>query len=135
MLPTNMLNSATDAMRSLHDSVLSLEKQHLRENDVAYPVFVAKVPEGKGFVDGAIGSTIVLRFDDMFAIFNLHPLHYTFIRLFLLSMEMRIIRDNTPDIVIVDPFYMRAKILGSIGDPTSRKFIPRRCHSGEPRQG
>ncbi|XBH55090.1 hypothetical protein VPH35_077240 [Triticum aestivum] len=29
---------------------------------------------------------------------------------------MRIIRDKTPNIVIVDPFYMRAKILGSAGD-------------------
>ena len=116
MLPTNMLIAATVAMRSLHDSVLSLEKRRLRENDVAYPVFVAKVPEGKGFVDSAIGGTIVLRFDDIFAMFNLHPLHYTFVRLFSLSMEMRIIRDKTPDIVIVDPFYMRAKILGSAGD-------------------
>ena len=116
MLPTNMLNAATGAMRSLHDSVLSLEKRRLRENDVAYPVFAAKVPEGKGFVDTAIGGTIVLRFDDIFAMFNLYPLHYTFIRLFSLSMEMRIIRDKTPDIVIVDPFYMRAKILGNAGD-------------------
>ena len=48
--------------------------------------------------------------------FNHHPLQYTFIRLFSLSMEMRIIRHKTPDIVIVDPFYMRAKILGSVGD-------------------
>ncbi|MCL8557263.1 hypothetical protein NAB29_19295, partial [Proteus mirabilis] len=31
MLPTNMLNAATGAMRSLHDSVLSLEKRRLRE--------------------------------------------------------------------------------------------------------
>ena len=38
MLPTNMLNVATGAMRSLHDSVLSLKKWRLRENDVAYPV-------------------------------------------------------------------------------------------------
>ena len=58
MLPTNLLNVATGAMRSLHDSVLSLEKRRLRENDVAYPVFVAKVPEGKGFVDSAVGGTI-----------------------------------------------------------------------------
>ena len=29
---------------------------------------------------------------------------------------MRIIRDKTPDIVIVDPFYMRAKNLCSAGD-------------------
>ena len=103
MLPTNMLNDATSAMRSLHDSVLSLEKRRLRENDVAYPVFVAKVPEGKGFVGSTIGRMIVLRFDDIFAMFNLHPLHYTFVRLFSLSMGMRIIRDKTPDIVIVDP--------------------------------
>ena len=116
MLPITMLNAATGAMRSLHDSVLSLEKRRLSENDVAYPVFVAKVPEGKGFVESAVGGTIVLRFDDIFAMFNLHPLHYTFVRLFSLSMEMRIIRDKTPDIVIVVPFYMRAKILGSAGD-------------------
>jgi hypothetical protein len=111
-----MLDAATGAMRSLHDSVLSLEKRRLRQNDLAYPVFVAKVPEGKGFVDNSIGGTIVLRFDDIFAMLNLHPLHYTFVRLFSLSMQMRIIRDQTPDIVIVDPFYMRAKILRSAGD-------------------
>ena len=93
-----------------------MEKWHLSENDVAYPVFVAKVPEGKGFVDSTIGRMIVLRFDDIYAMFNPHPLHYTIIRLFSLSMEMRIIRDKTPDIVIVDPFYMRAKILGNAGD-------------------
>ena len=116
MLPTNMLNAATGAMRSLHDSVLSLEKRRLTQKDVAYPVFAAKVPEGKGFVDNSIGGTIVLRFDDIHAMLNLHPLHYTFVRLFSLSMEMQIIRDKTPDIVIVDPFYMRAKILGSAGD-------------------
>ncbi|XP_048535198.1 uncharacterized protein LOC125514002 [Triticum urartu] len=116
MLPRNMLDAATGAMRSLHDSVLSLEKRRLGEKEVAYPVFTAKVPEGKGFVDNSIGGTIVLRFDDIHAMLNLHPLHYTFVRLFSLSMEMRIIRDKTPDIVIVDPFYMHAKILGSAGD-------------------
>ena len=104
MLPTNMLNAATGAMRSLHDSFFPLEKRRFSQNDVAYPIFMANVPEGKGFVDSAIGGTIVLRFDDIFAVFNLHPLHYTFVRLFSLSMEMRIIRDKTPDIVIVDPF-------------------------------
>ena len=116
MLPTNMLNAATGAMRRLHDSVLSLEKRRLRENDLAYPVFVAKVPEGKGFVDGDIRGTIVLRFDDIFAMFNLHLLHYTFVRLFSLSMEMRIIRDKTPYILIVAPFYIRAKHLCRAGD-------------------
>ena len=91
MLSSNMLNAATSAMLSLHDSVLSLEKRRLREKDVAFLVFVAKVPEGKGFVDNSIGGTIILWFDDIFAMFNLHQLHYTFIRLFSLSMEMQII--------------------------------------------
>ncbi|KAI4972757.1 hypothetical protein ZWY2020_003682 [Hordeum vulgare] len=91
-------------------------RRRLSENDGAYPVFVAKVPEGKGFVDSNIGRMIVLRFDDIFAMLNLYPLHYTFIRLFSLSMEMRIIRDKTPDIVIVDPFYMRDKLLDGVGD-------------------
>src|ERR1041385_6648634 len=48
--------------------------------------------------------------------FTFFPLHYTFVRLFPLSLDMRIIRDKTPDIVIVDPFYMRAKLLCSPGD-------------------
>ena len=74
MLQTNLLNAATGAMRSLHDSVLSLEKRRLGEKDVAYPVFAAKVPEGTGFVDNSIGGTIVLRFDDIHAMLNLHPL-------------------------------------------------------------
>ena len=120
MLPRNMIDVAAGSMRSLHDSVLALEKRRLSENDVAYPVFEAKVPEGKGFVDNAIRGTIFLKFDDIFAMFNLHPLHYTFVRLFSLSMEMRIIRDKTPDIGIVDPFYMLAKILGSAGAGKSR---------------
>ena len=75
IVPTNLRNATTGAMRSLHDSVLSLEKRRLGEKDVAYPVFAAKVLEGKGFVDNSIGGTIVLRFDDIHAMLNLHPLH------------------------------------------------------------
>ena len=116
MLPAAMLDAATGPMCSLHDSVLTIERRRLREKDLAYPVFTAKVPEEKGFVACDIGRVIFLRFDDIFAMFHLFPLHYTFVRLFALSMEMRIIRDKTPDIVIVDPFYMRAKLLSSSGD-------------------
>ena len=116
MLSHAMFDAASGAIQSLHDSVLTIETRRLREKDVAYPVFVAKVPEGKGFVDCNIGRLIFLRFDDIFAMLHLFPLHYTFVRLFALSMQMRIIRDKTPDIVVVDPFYMRAKLLCSPGD-------------------
>ena len=67
-------------------------------------------------MDSAVRGMIVMRFDDIFAMLNLHLLHYTFVQLFSLSMDMRIIRDKTPNIVIVGPFYMRAMILGSAGD-------------------
>src|SRR3954468_12213631 len=116
MISHAMFDAASGPIQSMHDSVLMIETRRLSENDVAYPVFTAKVPEGKGFVACNIGRLIFLRFDDIFAMFNLHPLHYTFVRLFSLSMEMQIIRDKTPDIVIVDPLYMRAKILGSAGN-------------------
>ena len=131
MLQTNMLNAATGAMRSLHDSVLSLEKRRLSENDVAYPVFMAKVPEGKGFVDSAIGGTIVLWFDDIFAMFNLHPLHYSFVWLFLLSMEMWIIRDKTRDIVIVDPSTCVPRSWAALGTGKTRVHTSKAslCHN------
>ena len=78
--------------------------------------FGTPYPRSASFdTDSNIGGTIILRFDDIFAMFNLHLWHYTFVRLFSLSMQMRIIRDNTPDIVIVDPLYMRAKHLSSAG--------------------
>src|SRR3954467_12522334 len=50
MLSAAMLDAATGAMKSLHDIVLNIEMRSLRENDVAYPIFTAMVPEGKGFV-------------------------------------------------------------------------------------
>ena len=127
MLPTNMLNAATGAMRSLHDSVLSLEKQ-----DVAYPVFAAKVPEGKGFVDSTIGRMIVLRFDDIFSMFNLHPLHYTFVRLFSLSMDADHSRQD-PGHRDSRPLLHACQDLGQRWGPASREFTPRRRHSGKPR--
>ena len=65
---------------------------------------------------GAVEARIVLPFDGLHTILDLPLLHHTFIRLFSLSMEVRIIHDKTPIIVIVNPFYMRAKILGSAGD-------------------
>ena len=86
MLTRAMFDAARGLIQSLHDSVLTIEMQRLRENDEAYPVFTAKVPNGKGFVDCNIGRLIFLRFDDIFAMLHLFPLHYTFVRLFALSM-------------------------------------------------
>src|SRR3954465_3093516 len=58
MLSHAMFDVASGSIQSLHDIVLTIETRRLREKDVAYPVFVAKVPEGKGFVDCKIGRLI-----------------------------------------------------------------------------
>ena len=97
-------------------TVFFLWRSGVSERMMWHTRFRGQGARGQGLCGCAIGGTIVLWFDDIFAMFNLHPLHYTFVRLFSQSMEMRIIRDKTPDIMIVDPFYMRAKLLCSAGD-------------------
>ena len=119
MLLTNLLNAATGAMRSLHDSVISLEKRRLSKNDVAYLVFVAK-----GFVDGTIRGTIALRFDDIFAMFNLHPLHYTFVRLFFVEYGDADHSRQDPGHRDSRPLLHACQDLGQRWGPASRKFTP-----------
>jgi hypothetical protein len=46
MLSEHVLRILTPDMRSLHNSVLYVEKQLLNSKDPAYPLYVAKVPTG-----------------------------------------------------------------------------------------
>ncbi|KAK1612707.1 hypothetical protein QYE76_036380 [Lolium multiflorum] len=116
MLIQRLYDAAPGPMRSLVDGVMFMEERRLREKDNGYPVYVAKVPSGHGFVDSGFAENIFLRYDDIFAMLNSYPLHYTFICLYSLSKAMRIIRHNIPDIAIADPFYMRAVHLATAGD-------------------
>ncbi|KAK1685438.1 hypothetical protein QYE76_046286 [Lolium multiflorum] len=116
MLIKRLYDVAPGPMRSLVDGIQFMEERRIREKDHGYPVYVAKVPSGHGFVDSGFAEKIFLRYDDIFAMLNSYPLHYTFIRLYSLSKAMRIIRNNIPDIAIADPFYMRAVHLATAGD-------------------
>ncbi|KAK1631104.1 hypothetical protein QYE76_005419 [Lolium multiflorum] len=116
MLIQRLYDAAPGPMRSLVDGIQFMEERRIREKDHGYPVYVAKVPSGHGFVDSGYAEKIFLRYDDIFAMLNSYPLHYTFIRLYSLSKAMRIIRNNIPDIAIADPFYMRAVHLATAGD-------------------
>ena len=69
-----------------------------------------------GFVDNSPGDLFFLRFDDIFNMFHLKRLHYTLVRLFSLSMAMQVLREKTPGVAIVDPFYMRDSVLSNPGD-------------------
>ncbi|KAK1628263.1 hypothetical protein QYE76_002578 [Lolium multiflorum] len=116
MLIKRLYDAAPGPMRSLVDGIQFMEERRIREKDHGYPVYIAKVPSGHGFVDSDFAAKIFLRYDDIFAMLNSYPLHYTFIRLYSLSKAMRIIRDHTPGIAIADPFYMRAVHLATAGD-------------------
>jgi hypothetical protein len=65
------------------------------------------VPTGRDFVEDAPADIMLLRFADIFDVFHQNRLYQTVVRLFSLSMAMQVIRDKTPGIAIVDPYYMR----------------------------
>ena len=119
----------------MHDGVLTIERRLLLEKDPSHPVFVVKVPPGLGFVDNAPADLFFLRFDDIFNMFHLYPLHYTMVRLFSLSLATQIIRENTPGIAIVDPYYMRDGCLGSPRRTTYRGLVPKKNPRGEQDKG
>src|SRR3954470_24128041 len=112
MLPNNLRKLASLELQSVHDVVLTIERRLISEKDPSHPVFVVKVPPGLGFIDNAPMDMFFLQFDDIFNMFHLYPLHYTMVRLFSLSLAMQIIRENTPAIAIVYPYYMRDGCLG-----------------------
>ncbi|MBI0385500.1 hypothetical protein JBE27_56830, partial [Streptomyces albiflaviniger] len=106
ILPPELLKTLTGDMRSLHDRILTVEKHLLGMTSPTYPVFVAKVPKGMGFVDKSPGDVFFLRFDDIFNMFHLKRLHPTLVRLVALSMAYQVMKEDTPTIAIMDPYYM-----------------------------
>jgi hypothetical protein len=50
MLNEQMLKACSADMQSLHDVILYLEQCQLAENNSTYPLYMAKVPKGKGFI-------------------------------------------------------------------------------------
>ena len=131
ILPPNVLKSLTGDMRSLHDSVLEVEKQLLQSKSPTYPVFVVKVPKGMGFVDKDPAEVFFLRFDDIFNMFHLKWLHPTLVSLVALSMAHQIIREETPGIAIMDPYYMLESNLRNPGDRVIVTKTDRRILGGE----
>src|SRR3954468_22247846 len=103
-------------MKSVHNSILTLETMLLREKNPSYPVFMAKVPLNMGFINNVPADMIILRFSEIFNLYHLKRLDHSLIRLFSLSLSMSIRRDKTPSIAILDPFYMRESILMDDGD-------------------
>jgi len=94
-------------MRSLHDGVLYVEKNLIKEDNSTYPFYIGKVPQGLGFVDKDPADLFFMRFNDIFDMFHMKALHPSMVRLVALSMAHQLIKENTPNIAIIDPFYMQ----------------------------
>ena len=116
MLTEEYLNAASGDVRSLHDTILYLETSRIQTSNPKYPVFIAKVPKGLGFIESTSADMMVLRFSDIFDLFHVNALHHSFVRLFSLNLARQIILDKTPRIAVVDPYYMRQDVLGAVGN-------------------
>ena len=109
ILPDELVEKLTGDLLELHEVVLLAEKNLLKEEDPTFPIFIAKVPEGLGFVTEAEhggplhGDPLFVRFDDIFGVFHMHPLHPSIVRLVALRMAHQIKMDDIQDLVIVDP--------------------------------
>jgi hypothetical protein len=116
MLPEHVVNKLTPDMRSLHESVRHLEKQLLKSKNPSYPLFAAKVPTGMNFVEKYPADLCFIRFNDIFSIYRMQALHFSVVRLVALSLSAQIVKEETPTIAIMDPFYMRESIICNAGD-------------------
>ncbi|KAK1608672.1 hypothetical protein QYE76_032345 [Lolium multiflorum] len=115
MLPEHVLNLLTGDMASLHNQVQYLERQLLKSKNPSYPLFVAMVPTGMNF-EKYPADLCFIRFNDIFSIYRMQMLHFSVVRLVALSLSSQIVKEGTPTIAIMDPFYMRESIICNAGD-------------------
>ena len=96
-------------MHSLHQAILTLEDNLLKDENPNYPVFTAQVPKDSDFVHEAPADLFFIAYEDVFKLFHSRRLDYNLVHLYALNMAMKIRRDNTPYVAVVDPYYMRMR--------------------------
>ena len=93
-------------MHSLHATILTLEGMLLKDKNPNYPVFTIQVPKDPDFINEHPADVFFIAYEDVFKLFHSRRLDYNLVHLYVLSMAMRIKSDNTPYVVVVDPYYM-----------------------------
>jgi hypothetical protein len=111
MMNPQLLAVATPHMRHLHHACLYIEQHRIKDKDESYNVFKVKVPEVLGFIFDVPADIFYVRHSDIFDLLRGIQLHDTLVRLYTLNLASNIIRDGTPGLAIVDPYYMRDVIL------------------------
>ena len=117
-----MVRFATGPMLTLSGAVQTLEDMLLRDKNPNYPVFTAKVPEDPDFVHEDPADIFFIAFEDVFNLIHSRRLNYNLVRLYALSVQLRIQRELPPNITVLDPYYMRDSQLEE-GSRTRRKAV------------
>ena len=113
-------------MLALQQSILHLEERLLRDKEPNYPVFVVQVPkELVDFVQEDPADLFFIAYEDAFKLFHTQRLDYNMVRLYALDAAMKIKRDGTEYVTVVDPYYMRDSHLveGSKTQETATEYL------------
>ncbi|KAK1602665.1 hypothetical protein QYE76_037218 [Lolium multiflorum] len=118
MLSPNTLRATVTAVG---DGLVLQPKKRKRANkkdakDKAAAKDKDKVPTGMNFVEKYPADLCFIRFNDIFSIYRMQMLHFSVVRLVALSLSSQIVKEGTPTIAIMDPFYMRESIICNAGD-------------------
>ena len=128
ILSGDLLRLAEGPMIALQESILHLEELLLKDKQPSYPAFAVKVPkELVDFVQEDPADVFFIAYEDIFKLFHTQRLDYNMVRLYALDMAMKIRRDDTPYVAIVDPYYMRDSHLveGSKTRETATEYLVR----------
>ena len=115
-------------MIALQESILHLEELLLKDKQPSYPAFAVQVPkELVDFVQEDPADVFFIAYEDIFKLFHTQRLDYNMVRLCALDVAMKIRRDDTPYVAIVDPYYMRDSHLveGSTTRETAKEYLVR----------
>jgi hypothetical protein len=74
------------------------------------------VPEGHGFVDRSPAEIFFMRYEDIYNLLHSNRLDYNLVRLYTLHMALKVKKEKTKGIMIVDPYFMRDVALANKGD-------------------
>ena len=103
----------------MHEAILMMEGLLLKDKNPNYPVLTVQVPNNVDFITEAPADLFFIAFEDVFNMFHSRRLDYNLVRLYALHQAMKIKRENTPHVAIVDPYYMRdSQLMEGSGERT-----------------
>ena len=114
ILPADCVEKLRGHLLDLHEVVVVIETKLL----------IAMVPDRLGFVREEGADLLFVRFDDIFAMFHMLPLHPSIVRLVALEMAHQIKLEDTLGILMVDPYYMQEMFVNNLeGRKSATRYL------------